>query len=295
LSNAGTIKKTAVSNFVKSQLLDANIDPSTVNLEQIATRLGVSPEYIKNEYAAQKKVANEEAAKLKVESYKNLPGSAQEFQYLNTLTPEKQAEYRKYQTEDANRKVSLARAGGTGGGGLTPYQEFQGGLSLGSKVDNLNKAAKEVANRAALAQQAYNRFANGEVKDLNATSQVIITNFNKILDPTSVVRESEYARSPEGQSYLAQLEGKLQQISQGGAGLTKDSLKEFIALGNAFAKNAQTSIEQERQRAVAYGNKYGIDTSYVGGGYVPPVLDMTEAAQIQKVIAPDGTEVIITD
>jgi hypothetical protein len=49
-------------------------------------------------------------------------------------------------------------------------------------------------------------------KSLNAASQTIVTAFNKILDPTSVVRESEYARTPEGQSYLERLQGKYEQL-----------------------------------------------------------------------------------
>lgn len=171
-----------------------------------------------------------------------------------------------FQREMANLK---AKASGGGTSSFTPYQKFQAELSLGGKVDKLTASAKEVVNRASLATQAFNRFDRGETKDLNATSQVIITNFNKILDPTSVVRESEYSRSPEGQSYLNQLEGKLYQIQQGGAGLTYSALKEFVALGNEFAKRANDSIEAEKQRAKQQGSEYGLNTNYIGGGYTP--------------------------
>ena len=37
---------------------------------------------------------------------------------------------------------------------------------------------------------AWDRYATGKATDLNATSQAIITAFNKVLDPTSVVRDT---------------------------------------------------------------------------------------------------------
>lgn len=171
-----------------------------------------------------------------------------------------------------------------GSAGLTQYQQFQGGISLASKVDKLNAASKEALNRASLAQQAYSRYDRGETKDLNATTQVIINNFNKILDPSSVVRESEYARSPAGQSALGALEGYMNKLAQGGAGLTKETLKEFVDLGNTFARNAQKSIEQEKKRATDYAARFGIDTSYVGGGYVPIGPDAAVDPQVQELL-----------
>ncbi len=46
-----------------------------------------------------------------------------------------------------------------------------------------------------------------EGHSLNLASQAIINAFNKILDYASVVRESEYARTPEGQGFLNRIKG----------------------------------------------------------------------------------------
>ncbi len=281
-----------------------DIDPS--ELQKIATSYGVSEGDIKTSYLTAKRAKDAEdidngfalsEGQNRYDSKGNLiasgnpkiPASAEEYEFAkqNGYT----GSFTEYQNEDANRKAKVA---GAGAGGLTPYQQFQGGLTLGAKVDNLVKASKEVVNRASLAQQALDRYNRGEVKDLNATSQVVITNFNKILDPTSVVRESEYARSPEGQSFLAQLEGKAQRIMQGGAGLTPASLNEFVNLGNTFAKKAQASIDEEKSRAVSYAQKFGIDTGYVGGGYNPGGSPSNIDGS-QVITAPDGQEIIITD
>lgn len=51
---------------------------------------------------------------------------------------------------------------------------------------------------------------------LNPTDQAIITTFNKILDPGSVVRESEYARTPENMALLDRAYAFTSRLAQGG-------------------------------------------------------------------------------
>ncbi len=106
-------------------------------------------------------------------------------------------------------------------------------------------------------KSAYDRYVRGEATDLNATSQAIITTFNKILDPTSVVRESEYARSPEGQSLIDAISGRIAALSQGGPGLTPASLKEFVDLANVFVTNAQQSLTAANAQAIATAQAFG--------------------------------------
>ena len=113
-------------------------------------------------------------------------------------------------------------------------------------------------------KSAYDRVSSGSASDLNAATQAIITSFNKIIDPNSVVRESEYARSPEGQSLLATLQGKFNAISQGGPGLTKESLKEFVDTANQLNQNAQYYAQQQSAQATATAKAFGLDTSLIG-------------------------------
>jgi lysozyme len=93
---------------------------------------------------------------------------------------------------------------------------------------------------------------------LNAASQGVIITFNKILDPTSVVRESEYARSGEGQSFVQGLEGMVQKFQKGGAGLTIEGLEEFVSTGEEFMKGYQESLQTSRQLALNRSNKYDL-------------------------------------
>ena len=61
----------------------------------------------------------------------------------------------------------------------------------------------------------YEMAQNGQML---AGSQAILISFNKMLDPTSVVRESEYARSATGQSALETMRGFVDKLKEGGAG-----------------------------------------------------------------------------
>ena len=93
--------------------------------------------------------------------------------------------------------------------------ESQGNKLENAWVDYLNKPAD--ASRLAL-------------------DQALITIYNKMLDPTSVVRESEYARTAHGQSVINKLQGFQEKIATGGAGLTDPERQEIINLTRVLRK-----------------------------------------------------------
>jgi hypothetical protein len=68
----------------------------------------------------------------------------------------------------------------------------------------------------------------GDARSKAAADQALITSFNKMLDPSSVVREGEYARSVEGQSLLNRLQGKAEAALRGGTGLTDGDRRNIV-------------------------------------------------------------------
>jgi len=74
----------------------------------------------------------------------------------------------------------------------------------------------------------------------NAAIQTILVTFQKILDPTSVVRESEYARSATGVSALRRIEGLIQRLIIGGA-VSVSEVREIYLLSEQFYKNARVT------------------------------------------------------
>jgi hypothetical protein len=109
--------------------------------------------------------------------------------------------------------------------------------------------------------QAYSSLENDG--NLNFATQAIVTTYNKILDPTSVVRETEYDRTAAGQSLLERINGKFTQISQGGGGITKENLKEAVQLANQYLQNSQQSMLRQNQRAQQMAEQFGLNPDFV--------------------------------
>ena len=83
--------------------------------------------------------------------------------------------------------------------------------------------------------------------DMLAGSQAILISFNKLLDPTSVVRESEYARSATGQSALETMRGFVDKLSKGGAGVTLKELESYKRFGEQVVQRAlENKLPMER-------------------------------------------------
>lgn len=99
----------------------------------------------------------------------------------------------------------------------------------------------------------------------NPADQTILVTFQKILDPSSVVRESEYARSGVGQSVIDRVEGAFQKINQGGTGMTLNDLKAFGVMAGEIAKQAGPAVEVERQRIKHAVAQFQLDPKSVFG------------------------------
>ena len=260
-ARAGDLAK----QILLSKLGIEQYDP--VSLEQAAQSAGVSVNEIVRQYkelkSAQDISEEERKAKLALDVSKSQPASYQEYLLTDaTPTPE---EYNAYQTLDANRKASIARAGVAKTGGLTPYQQFSATQAIAKDTQQRTDSAREMARQAQLIDQSYNNIIKGGDRSLN--TQAIITSFNKILDPASVVRESEYDRTAQGQSLLAQLEGKVQNIASGGAGVTEATLKEAANIGKLYLEGARKSIEAQNKRAQAMAAQFGLNPDFVTSTY----------------------------
>ncbi len=149
--------------------------------------------------------------------------------------------------------------------GFTPYQQFTATQTLRKELTQNTASARTVSQQYGLMQEALNRVVTGETKDLNATSQAIITTFNKILDPASVVREGEYDRTAQGQSLINQIEGKIVRLQQGGAGLSVGALQEIVDLGKDLADSYKQYAENQNELLRENARAFGLDANLVTG------------------------------
>jgi hypothetical protein len=107
----------------------------------------------------------------------------------------------------------------------------------------------------------------GKTLEKGGIDQTLITLFNKLLDPSSVVRESEYARTPEGMAVLDRLAGQWEKFKAGGAGISDSFRDEIIASSDTLMKAAEEGFAKHVQDSIADAQTYGIEPARVVGGY----------------------------
>lgn len=143
---------------------------------------------------------------------------------------------------------------------MTPGQKFQATQSLRKSFDMESRAAREVAMQLSQMQAGIGAARKG---DMAAGSQAVLVTFQKILDPASVVRESEYARSSSGQALLSRIQGAVEQLRVGGASIPVGELERFVSLANTFAENQARAAMESKEQIEAVATEYGIDPALV--------------------------------
>lgn len=106
-----------------------------------------------------------------------------------------------------------------------------------------------------------------DLKSKNIGDQALITLYNKILDPLSVVRESEYARTPEGQALMNRMAGFIQKVQAGGSGLTDSDRIEVARAAKVLINNAGSLYNTKISDYEGLAGSYGVDPSLVTGGF----------------------------
>jgi hypothetical protein len=173
---------------------------------------------------------------------------------------------------------------------LTPGQELSQIRSLNSQYNTNTRADRTLRQQYSLMDGAWNKYKEDRSRGLNPTAQSVLVTFQKVLDPTSVVRESEYARSPNGQAYVQRLLGLQDRIIKGGPGVTDKSLEEFVSVARGFAQNAQKFIKAERDRITRVADKYGLERDLVLSE--DPLEDLGVEAPSAVVVTPSVRELV---
>ena len=112
----------------------------------------------------------------------------------------------------------------------------------------------------------YNAYKGGKLGN-NAVDQSLITLFNKMLDPGSVVREGEYARTAEGQAALARATNYLSYLFKGGANINDQTRADMVSLAKTLKDSAQQEFNRQAQFYVDYSKDLGSKPENVLGSY----------------------------
>lgn len=171
-------------------------------------------------------------------------------------------EFKAWQKEQANLKAVKPSTINVNSSGLTPNQQVNALNKLQTAWNKSSTAANTMVNQYNLMQAGMQAARRG---DLNAGSQAILVTFQKILDPNSVVRESEYDRSPEGLSIKDRINGWIQKQQVGGPGVPIEKLEEFARVAKQFIDGVQNSTNVGRKQIEAGAKLAGLDPQQVFG------------------------------
>jgi hypothetical protein len=169
-------------------------------------------------------------------------------------TPQQIAQARKVYMQADDRPVAA------GASGPTPTAALNATRQLRNDFVRETASARTVQQQLALMKSSLQAVQQGREAP---GSQGVLVTFQKILDPTSVVRESEYARSASGLSLLQNLEGRMMRITQGGAGVTPAQLAEFVQLAEQFANNQARFANETKGQIDAMASKFGLDPALI--------------------------------
>lgn len=130
------------------------------------------------------------------------------------------------------------------------------------------KDFQDINNKYSVMQKAFKK--SKDSKNFIAIDQAIISLFNKMTDPQSVVRESEYIRTPQNQSIIDRFKGAVSKYGYGGAGIAQEDRQALIEMANEFhnsyAKNYDDTINNFKELA----RETGISEKLIGIPYDRP-------------------------
>jgi hypothetical protein len=143
---------------------------------------------------------------------------------------------------------------------LSPVAESNIINRLSNQWGGAVKSTAEISRQVSLMEKGLEAARRG---DLAAGSQAVLVTFQKILDPTSVVRESEYARSAAGQALLARIQGAAEQLQKGGAGVPVGELEKFARLAREMASGQTGYLKAVKERIGKTADRYQIPRELV--------------------------------
>lgn len=197
--------------------------------------------------------------------------------YGDAPTPEQITEGRRvYQQSDDRPRVDV-----NVNNGLNANQSALLTERLAKSWTDANSSGREMRRQLNLMETGLKRFRQG---DKNGGSQAVLVTFQKILDPTSVVRESEYARSAEGISLLGRIEGYADKLARGGAGVPDDELAAMVETARQMLAGMDGYAKTQRSRIDAMSQEYGIKPELIFGLEAP-----AGGGGGVVIVAPDGS------
>ena len=108
---------------------------------------------------------------------------------------------------------------------------------------------------------------NGDIDSRIALDQALITTFNKVTDPNSVVRESEFARTALGAPFISRFEEALNKFKKGGVAITNEDRAALVQGAKIIANERGKIFNEEIDRFSKLAKKGNLDPIDIVGEF----------------------------
>ena len=135
-------------------------------------------------------------------------------------------------------------------------------------ADPIVKNNEIVSTQVGIIQEAFNEATSAGTSDKSriASDQALIIAFNKMLDPTSVVRESEFARTPEQVAILNRILATPEKIIKGGIAITDEDRRAILDMANRAADVTARRFNRAFDRFSNLSGRFNVDPQKIFGG-----------------------------
>ena len=146
-------------------------------------------------------------------------------------------------------------------------KQFDRGFKLSSqfKAEPIIKTFPEIQKSVDNMEAAFTSFED-DPSTFVAIDQALISSFNKILDPGSVVRESEFERTGRSLGLKQQIIGSLAKLAKGGAGLTNPDRLALVELARDLINKAQDRFDEKITEFELKAEQGRVPRDFVLGG-----------------------------
>jgi len=150
---------------------------------------------------------------------------------------------------------------------MTPVEKLSSATGL-RKEFNADKAYKDfqtIKRSESTMNSAYKISIRSDTKSRVASDQALAVCFQKMLDPDSVVRESEYARTPEGVSMMNKILAYIPQLQKGGLAISDEDRKAMLDIAKKLLEEGKRALNSHIERYETVSRDYGINPRLVLG------------------------------
>jgi len=154
---------------------------------------------------------------------------------------------------------------------MSKQNDFNNAAKLRYEFNN-NQITKDfnILNRSFKGiTKAFLTSTDKDVTSRIASDQALAVMIQKMLDPASVVRESEYDRTPQGAAIMNRLASILPQLQKGGLQLQDSDRKAIVDMAKQLLDAGGEVYNQHYNRYADLANEVGVDGNKVFGGLKP--------------------------